>query len=135
MATDSSITSAFNAAAKGKPSFPADQLATAARAAGASPSLAELKAFASKCGAEVNSGMFADFCRKTSHVDSADDLLSLFQSMDLMGTGKVRKTDVKKCLMNFGEALSVQEADAVLDDIFPNQEDIDYQILVQKLLQ
>ncbi|OEH77289.1 uncharacterized protein LOC34622825 [Cyclospora cayetanensis] len=135
MATDSSISSAFAAAAKGGTSFPVEQLATAARTAGASPSLAELKAFAAKCSGGVNSAVFADFCKQTSHKDTAESLLTFFQSMDLMGTGKVKKTEVKKCVMNFGECLSEEEANAVLDDIFPGQEDISYQIFIQKLLQ
>lgn len=135
MATDTSIASAFAEAAKGGSSFPVDQLAIAARTAGASPSLAELKACAAKCSGKVTSAVFAAFCKETSHKDSPEDLLGFFQSMDLMGTGKVKKEEVKKCLMNFGEGLSAQEADAVLDDIFPGQEEISYQILVQKLLQ
>ncbi|KAL8428131.1 hypothetical protein Efla_005834 [Eimeria flavescens] len=134
MATDSSIASAFSEAAKGGSSFPADQLASAARSAGASPSLAEVKAFAAKCSSGVTASAFADFCKQTSHKDSPQDLLAFFQSMDLMDTGKVKKEDVKKCLMSFGEGLSDAEADGVLNDIFPGQEEINYQLLVQKLL-
>ncbi|KAL8446789.1 hypothetical protein Emag_004550 [Eimeria magna] len=135
MATDSSIASAFAEAAKGGSSFPAENLAVAARTAGASPSLAEVKAFAAKCSGGVTAGAFAEFCKQTSHKDSPEDLLNFFQSMDLMGTGKVKKEDVKKCVMNFGEGLSAAEADAVLEDIFPGQEEINYQLLLQKLLQ
>lgn len=135
MATEGSIASAFAAAAKGGSSFPADQLAVVARTAGASPSLAELKAAQAQMGGGVTSSAFAEFCKRTSHKDSLEDILLFFQSMDLAGTGKVKKSEVRQCVMNFGEKLSQQEADAVLDDLFPGQEEINYQVLAQKLLQ
>ncbi|KAL8429306.1 hypothetical protein ACSSS7_006671 [Eimeria intestinalis] len=134
MATESSIASAFAEAAKGGSTFPTENLAAAARTAGASPSLAEIKAFGAKCSGGVTAAAFAEFCKQTSHKDSPEDLLNFFQSMDLMGTGKIKKEDVKKCVMNFGESLSAAEADAVLEDIFPGQEEINYQLLLQKLL-
>ncbi|CDI76816.1 myosin light chain TgMLC1, putative [Eimeria acervulina] len=134
MATESSIASAFAAAAKGQSSFPVGQLATAARAAGASPSLAEVKRFGDKCGASVGAAAFKEFCMQTSHKDSEEDLLALFEAMDLQLTGKVKKKDIKKCLLTFGEPLTQQEADAVLDELFPEEEDIPYQVFIQKLL-
>ena len=71
---------------------------------------------------------------QTSHKDSEEDLLALFEAMDLQLTGKVKKKDIKKCLLTFGEPLTQQEADAVLDELFPEEEDIPYQVFIQKLL-
>lgn len=135
MATEGSIASAFAAAAKGQSSIPVAQLASAARAAGASPSLAEVKAWGQKCGATVDSASFAAFCMQTSHKDTQEDLLAFFEAMDLQQTGKVKKKELRKCLTTFGEPLTEQEADDVLNSLFPDEEDVQYQVLIQKLLQ
>lgn len=134
MATDASAEAAFTEASRGSSTLEAGKIASAARAAGASPSLAEISAFTSKAGSSVSLSAFKEFCLKTSHKDDPADLADFLKAFDSTGSGFVPKTALKNCLSTFGEALSAQEIDAVLDAVSPGQDSVDAAKLLTMIL-
>lgn len=134
MATEASAQVAFSEACGGAATLDAKKVGGAARAAGASPSLAEISEFTSKAGGGISFAAFKEFCLKTSHKDDPADLGDFLKALDSTGSGVVPKTALRNCLSTFGEPLSVQEIDTVLDAVAPGKDVVDANRLLAALL-
>ena len=97
-----------------------EELGPALRVCGASPSQQELEMVIQSSGDQSNLITFEKFIdiyeKLINNQDSEDDIINELKKLDKNGTGNITVNDLKNLLLNFGEVLTKEEIDDVIQE-------------------
>ena len=97
-----------------------EELGPALRACGASPSQQELEMLIQSSGDNSNLITFEKFIdiyeKLINNQDSEEDIINELKKLDKNGTGNITVKDLKSLLTNFGEVLTKEEIDDVIQE-------------------
>ena len=97
-----------------------EELGPALRVCGASPSQQELEMLIQSSGDNSNLITFEKFIdiyeKLINNQDSEDDIINELKKLDKNGTGNITVKDLKNLLLNFGEVLTKEEIDDVIQE-------------------
>ena len=98
----------------------AEELGPALRACGASPSQQELEMAIQSSGDKsnlINFEKFIDLYEKLiNNQDSEEDIIDELKKLDKNGNGNITVNDLKNLLANFGEVLTKEEIDDIIQE-------------------
>ena len=98
----------------------AEELGPALRACGASPSQQELEMAIQSSGDKsnlINFEKFIDIYEKLiNNQDSEEDIINELKKLDKNGNGNITVNDLKNLLANFGEVLTKEEIDDIIQE-------------------
>ena len=98
----------------------AEELGPALRACGASPSQQELEMAIQSSGDKsnlINFEKFIDLYEKLiNNQDSEEDIINELKKLDKNGNGTITVNDLKNLLTNFGEVLTKEEIDDIIQE-------------------
>ena len=93
-----------------------EELGPALRVCGASPSQQELDMLIDNSNL-ITFEKFIDIYEKLiNNQDSEDDIINELKKLDKNGTGNITVNDLKNLLLNFGEVLTKEEMDDVIQE-------------------
>ena len=93
-----------------------EELGPALRVCGASPSQQELDMLIDNSNL-ITFEKFIDIYEKLiNNQDSEDDIINELKKLDKNGTGNITVNDLKNLLLNFGEVLTKEEIDDVIQE-------------------
>ena len=97
-----------------------EELGPALRSCGASPSQQELEMLIQSSGDNSNLITFEKFIdiyeKLINNQDSEEDIINELKKLDKNGTGNITVKDLKNLLTNFGEVLTKEEIDDVIQE-------------------
>ena len=98
----------------------AEELGPALRACGASPSQQELEMAIQSSGDKSNLITFEKFIdiyeKLINNQDSEEDIIDELKKLDKNGNGNITVNDLKNLLANFGEVLTKEEIDDIIQE-------------------
>ena len=97
-----------------------EELGPALRVCGASPSQQELEMVIQSSGDQSNLITFEKFIdiyeKLINNQDSEDDIINELKKLDKNGTGNITVNDLKSLLANYGEVLTREEIDDIIQE-------------------
>ena len=97
-----------------------EELGPALRVCGASPSQQELEMVIQSSGDQSNLITFEKFIdiyeKLINNQDSEDDIINELKKLDKNGTGNITVNDLKSLLANYGEVLTKEEIDDIIQE-------------------
>ena len=97
-----------------------EELGPALRVCGASPSQQELEMVIQNSGEQSNLITFEKFIdiyeKLINNQDSEDDIINELKKLDKNGTGNITVNDLKSLLANYGEVLTKEEIDDIIQE-------------------